>query len=79
MSDKEGIILEGLDIVDVIRITSKKKDKFLALALQELEERAGLSQQQFKVVRKVLLDMANDLHRSELRALLGDIEIDIYN
>lgn len=77
-NEREGVIIQGLDIVDVIRIIDKKKNKFLAISLQEIEE-INLDEKDFEIVRKVFLDSLNDFTRSVMRALLGDIEVLPYN
>lgn len=73
-NDREGITIQGLDLVDVIRIIDKKKNKFLAISLQEIEE-IGLDKKEFTLIRKIFLDALNEYTRSMMRALLGDIEI----
>ena len=32
------ITIEGLDMIDVVRFISRKKDKFIAIGLADLEE-----------------------------------------
>ncbi len=75
----EGTIIAGLDVIDVIRVVSKKKDKFIALTLQEIEQIEGLTPEVYSLVRKQILDGFNDYTRSFSRSLFGDIEIPIYD
>lgn len=73
-------VIKGLDLFDVIREISHKNKKYLALALQELEE--ALKEEypeEFKIARKIFLDYFNEHTRSVVRALFGDIEITKYN
>ena len=76
--EREGVIIQGLDLVDVIRIIDKKKNKFLAISLQEIEE-MNLPKEHFEAIRKIHLDTLNEFTRSVMRALLGDVEVIPYN
>jgi len=68
------VIIEGLDVIDVVRYITRKKDKFLAIALAELEETMDKDSNEYKYVRKVFLDAFNDYTRSILRTIFGNIE-----
>ncbi len=68
------VIIEGLDVIDVVRFITRKKDKFLAIALAELEDTMDKESNEYKFVRKVFLDAFNDYTRSILRAFFGNIE-----
>ncbi len=68
------VIIEGLDVIDVVRYITRKKDKFLAIALAELEETMDKESNEYKYVRKVFLDAFNDYTRSILRTIFGNIE-----
>jgi len=78
MDKREGIVIQGLDLVDIMRVVDKKKNKFIALTLQGLEE-LTLKPEEYKVIRKLVLDGFGDYTRSMMRALLGDIEVPPYN
>jgi hypothetical protein len=71
---KPEVIIEGLDVIDVVRYITRKKDKFLAIALAELEETMEKDSNEYKFIRKVFLDAFNDYTRSILRTIFGDIE-----
>ena len=68
------VIIEGLDVIDVVRYITKKKDKFLAIALSELEDVMDENGNEYKFIRKVFLDAFNDYTRSILRTFFGNIE-----
>jgi hypothetical protein len=68
------VIIEGLDVIDVVRYITRKKDKFLAIALTELEETMDRESNEYKFIRKVFLDAFNDYTRSILRTIFGNIE-----
>lgn len=66
--------IEGLDIIDVIDFVTKKRRKFLAILLSELEEVLDHETDEYAQVRKIILDGFNDYTRSVMRALFGDVE-----
>jgi hypothetical protein len=68
------VIIEGLDVIDVVRYITKKKDKFIAIVLAELEETFDRDSDEYKFVRKVFLDAFNDYTRSLMRTIFGNIE-----
>jgi hypothetical protein len=68
------VVIEGLDIVDVTRFIIKKRNKFLAIALADLEKIVSKESNEYKLIRKVFLDQFNDYTRSILRTLFGDVE-----
>jgi len=78
MENREGVVITGLDVIDIMRVADKKKNKFIALTLQAIEE-LGLEKEEFEIIRKLVLDGFGDYSRSLMRALLGDIEIPPYN
>lgn len=68
------ITIEGLDLVDVVDFVTRKKNKFAAICLSELEEVMDKDSKEFKIMRKIVLDTLNDYTRSIMRILFGDIE-----
>lgn len=68
------VTIEGLDVIDVVNYITRKRDKFIAIMLSELEETIDEDSNEYKYVRKVVLDGMNDYTRSLMRALFGDVE-----
>lgn len=68
------LIIEGLDIVDVVKYISRKKDKFIAIVLADLEEVMDKETNEYKFIRKVFLDGFNDYTRSIMRTMFGNVE-----
>jgi hypothetical protein len=68
------IIIEGLDMIDVVSYISRKKDKFIAIALADVEEMMPKDSNEYKFVRKLFLDAFNDYTRSIMRTLFGNVE-----
>lgn len=73
-----NITIEGLDLIDLVNEIEKKDRRFKAICLQSIEECTSLDQEEFKIVRKVVLDSISSYTRSLIRFLFGEIEVDIY-
>lgn len=66
--------IDGLDMVDVIDFVGNKKNKFIAIMLDDVEMKFPANSEEHKFMRKVILDGMNDYTRSLLRIFFGDIE-----
>jgi hypothetical protein len=69
-----GVVIQGLDVLDVVRFIGKKNKKFQAILLNDIEDVLGADSQEYKLVRKLILDGFNNYTRSVLRVIFGDIE-----
>jgi phage-related protein len=67
---------DGLDKFEIMELITKKKQRYLALELNDVEEAMqNCSKEDFELVRKIILDVTNDLTRSIARIIFGeDIE-----
>ena len=72
------VTIDGLDAIDLVSEVSKKDRRFKAVCLQALEENTNLSEEEFKMVRKIFLDTFSSYTRSLLRFMFGEIETEIY-
>jgi len=73
--DKErGVVVQGMDILDVLKFNIRKNKRFQAEFLQEAEKILPKDSQEFKAIRKVYLDISNEFMRSTFRSVFGDIE-----
>ena len=70
----KGVVVQGLDLVDIITFISKKNKKFQAITLSEYEEILDRNSDEFKAIRKITLDNYNNYTRSVVRAIFGDVE-----
>jgi len=68
------VIIDGFNMFDIITIIQKKNRRYIANALDEMEEVLGKDSEQFVATRKVLLDTMNDFTRSVFVTLFGNIE-----
>lgn len=73
--ENEGVIIVGMDIVDVVDTVEAKRRKFIALTMQDVEElKLNISEEEFKLLRKAILDGFGNYTRSFVRAFFGEIE-----
>jgi hypothetical protein len=74
-SDKQrGVIVQGLDILDVLKFNIRKNKRFQAEFLQGVEKVLPTNSKEFKEIRKLYLDISNEYMRSSFRSIFGDIE-----
>ena len=74
MANDVEVTIDGLDMIDVVDYITKKRNKFIAMMLSELEEVMDVDSNEYKYVRKVILDGVNDYTRSMMRTLFGNVE-----
>lgn len=67
----ENFDVEGLDILDILRVYNRKHRVYQRLLLTALEETV-VDKAEFAVIRKIILDYMNDLSRSFARAIVGE-------
>jgi len=74
---KHVVEIGGLDLFDLITFISKKNKRFIAIMLAETEEIVGKDSEEYKKLRKIILDGFNDYTRSLVRIIFGDIEYNV--
>jgi hypothetical protein len=74
MTEHKGVILQGVDVLDVISFIARKNKRIQAAALNQLEGILDNRTEDYKLVRKIFLDSLNNLTRSTLKVIFGDIE-----
>ena len=79
----EGHIVQGLDPIEILKFMNKKKKRYLAIGLNELEEifdALGIPRdsKEFHLIRKLILDLVNEYNRSIMVLIFGDIEHERY-
>lgn len=65
---------QGLPEVEIIKLINKRKKRYCAIALNDLEEILGHNDEKFKEVRKVFLDNMNGFTRSVFTVIGIDVE-----
>lgn len=76
----KGVLIQGLDTLDIIGFMEDKKNKFLAISLTDLEEiippdpMTRERPEEFYLIRKLILDLLNNYNRSVIRVILGPVE-----
>ena len=64
-------IIEGLDVLDIVRLIDRKSRAYQAIILQDIEKIVPNNSQEFTKIRKIVLDNTNEYTRSILRAVFG--------
>lgn len=68
------VVIDGFNMFDIVTMIGKKNKRYIANALDEIEQILGGDTEAFVKVRKIFLDNQNDYTRSILVTLFGDIE-----
>jgi hypothetical protein len=70
----DRIAVNDLDIISTINLVERRKRKYLAITLNEIDD-IIMDPEIKKLVRKVILDNVNELTRAFLRDIFsGDVE-----
>ncbi len=72
--DDKGIVLRQVDFLDTVKFAIRKNKRFQAVMLKQIEETLGNDTDEYKIVRKIVLDGMNNYQRSITRAIFGDVE-----
>lgn len=67
-----GNVIQGLDLMDVVYFVQKKNKKFQAILLQDVENVLNKDSEEYREVRKLVLDSYNAYTRSILRVIFGN-------
>lgn len=73
MNKVSGIIINGLDLLDIIRFIKKTNRKYLAIILSQIES-LDLSDEVYSKIRKFLLDSFNNYTRTIVYTIFGDVD-----
>jgi hypothetical protein len=65
--------LEGLPELEIVRLINKRKKRYCAIALNDLEEEIG-KDETFAKIRKIFLDNMNGFTRSVFTVIGIDVE-----
>lgn len=71
----QRVIMQGVDIFDFIRFIHQKNKKYQATLLSQVEEVMGKDTEEYKIVRKYILDSLNNYTRSVIRSIFGDVDV----
>lgn len=65
--------LEGIPEVEIVKLINKRKKRYCAIALNDLEEEIGKNED-FTKIRKIFLDNMNGFTRSVFTVIGIDVE-----
>lgn len=69
-----SVVIDGLNMFDIINMIQKKNRRYIAHALDQVEEVLDSESEEFLLVRKIILDTQNTYTRSIFVTLFGNIE-----
>jgi hypothetical protein len=73
MSNKaEGVIIEGLNVIEIVKFLGNKNKKYLAITLNNIEDVLDPNSEDYKLIRKEVLDGFNEFTRAIVEVLFGD-------
>ena len=73
MPNKEiGVIIEGLNVLEIVKFLGNKNKKYLAIILNNIEDVLDPNSIEYKLIRKEVLDGFNEFTRAIVEVLFGD-------
>lgn len=66
-----GKIVQGMDLLELIENIAKRNKKFQAIMLGEIETVVPKDSEEFRLIRKAILDGMNKYTRSVLKVIFG--------
>ncbi len=67
-----GVIIEGLNVLEIVRFLRNKNKKYLAITLNNIEDVLESDSEEYKLIRKEVLDGFNEFTRAIVEVLFGD-------
>ena len=67
-----GVIIEGLNVLEIVKFLGNKNKKYLAITLNNIEDVLDPNTEEYKLVRKEVLDGFNEYTRAIVEVLFGD-------
>lgn len=68
----ETKVVQSVDVLDLISFINRKKKLHQKLMLDTIEQVMDLNTDEYKIVRKAILDHTNEYSRSVVTAIFGD-------
>jgi len=73
---KTGVVIQGLDVLDVTKFISRTNKKYQATLLANIEQvLTGDQNDHYAEIRKLVLDSTNNFTRTIVKTIFGDFEI----
>lgn len=69
---KTGVIIEGLNVLEIVKFLDKKNKRYLAITLNNVEDIMDSNSEEYQLVRKEILDGFNEFSRAIVEVLFGD-------
>ena len=65
-------IVQNVEVTDLVRFINKKNQVHQRVLLDAIEEILGKDSDEFRKIRKLVLDNTNDFSRSVVKVIFGD-------
>jgi len=75
MESTNKVVIQTLDLIDITKMVAKKTKRMQATLLSSIESILDSNDQEYKQIRKLILDSTNNFSRSVISGLFGDIEL----
>ena len=72
IKEELGVIIEGLNVLEVVKFLRNKNKKYLAITLNNIEDVLESDSEEYKLIRKEVLDGFNEFTRAIVEVLFGD-------
>lgn len=71
---KANIFLQGFDVMDLVSFIGRLTKRYQANLLANMETILDKDSQEYKDMRKLILDSTNNFSRAIVKSIFGDIE-----
>ena len=70
-----GVFFAGFDVLDLVSFINRLTKRYQANLLADIETSTNVDSEDYKIIRKLVLDSTNNFSRSLVKTIFGDIEI----
>lgn len=75
IATRSGSLMLGFDLIDVVEYMSRTNKKYQATLLAQIEEVLEGQPENYRLIRKLVLDSTNNYLRTVVKTIYGGIEI----
>ncbi len=65
-------VVQNVEAIDLISFINRKKKLHQKILLDQIEQVLDVTSDEYKIIRKAILDNTNDYSRSVVRVIFGD-------
>jgi len=75
MTKLDNKIVQEVGVFEIVGSIGRKNKKYQAIILQEIEKVIDKDSDEYKIIRKIVLDELSNYTRAVVREVFGDIEV----